>query len=68
MLQNNLHRMNENHIHPFLCTLVALTLTVGTARAQQDVLTGQYLFNGLLINPAYAGVSGQWETMAMQRL
>ena len=35
---------------------------------QQDVLTGQYLFNGLLINPAYAGASGSWETMAMQRL
>ena len=36
--------------------------------AQQDVLTGQYLFNGMLVNPAYAGASGQWETMAMQRL
>ena len=43
-------------------------MTVSAAMAQQDVLTGQYLFNGLLINPAYAGVSGQWETMAMQRL
>ena len=39
-----------------------------TSLAQQDVLTGQYLFNGTLINPAYAGASGQWETMAMQRL
>ena len=34
-------------------------------QAQQDVLTGQYLFNGTLVNPAYAGASGQWETMAM---
>ena len=38
------------------------------AWTQQDVLTGQYLFNGMLINPAYAGASGSWETMAMQRL
>lgn len=68
MLRNNPYRMNENNIHPLLCTLVAFTMTVGAAMAQQDVLTGQYLFNGLLINPAYAGVSGQWETMAMQRL
>lgn len=37
-------------------------------QAQQDILTGQYLFNGTLINPAYAGASGQWETTAMSRL
>ena len=43
-------------------------MTAFSGRAQQDVLTGQYLFNGTLINPAYAGASGQWETMAMQRL
>jgi type IX secretion system PorP/SprF family membrane protein len=46
--------------------LLASMSTLGWS--QQDVLTGQYLFNGLLINPAYAGASGSWETMAMQRL
>ena len=49
----------------------AWTLMLGMAssmQGQQDVLTGQYLFNGLLVNPAYAGSQGTWETMAMQRL
>jgi type IX secretion system PorP/SprF family membrane protein len=45
-----------------------LLLVSLAAWTQQDVLTGQYLFNGMLINPAYAGASGSWETMAMQRL
>ena len=51
-----------------LALVVACWMTAFSGRAQQDVLTGQYLFNGMLINPAYAGASGQWETMAMQRL
>lgn len=50
----------------FLAAALAGLSTLGWS--QQDVLTGQYLFNGLLINPAYAGASGSWETMAMQRL
>jgi len=37
-------------------TLLLLALMAGyTATAQQDVMISQYLFNGLLINPAYAG-------------
>ena len=28
MLRNNPYRMNENNIHPLLCTLVAFTMTV----------------------------------------
>ncbi|MED5335138.1 MAG: type IX secretion system membrane protein PorP/SprF, partial [Bacteroidota bacterium] len=28
---------------------------MGEAKAQQDVMISQYLFNGLLINPGYAG-------------
>lgn len=35
---------------------LALALaTGGTLQAQQDVMISQYLFNGLLINPGYAG-------------
>ena len=49
-------------------TSACLLLVSLAAWTQQDVLTGQYLFNGMLINPAYAGASGSWETMAMQRL
>lgn len=54
----------------FRLALLALSFSLSTitTSAQQDVLTAQYLFNGLLINPAYAGASGTWETMAMQRL
>ena len=53
----------------FLLTLVIVFwMSAFSSYAQQDVLTGQYLFNGMLVNPAYAGASGQWETMAMQRL
>ena len=53
----------------FLLTLVVVFwMSAFSSYAQQDVLTGQYLFNGMLVNPAYAGASGQWETMAMQRL
>lgn len=33
----------------------ALALATATAEAQHGPLTSQYLFNGLLINPAYAG-------------
>lgn len=32
-----------------------LVLSAGICRAQQTPITTQYLFNGLLINPAYAG-------------
>jgi type IX secretion system PorP/SprF family membrane protein len=35
--------------------LIALLLSVGTAFAQQDALFSQYMFNKLIINPAYAG-------------
>src|SRR3989442_5594794 len=37
-------------------SIVAATVFTGlTAYAQQDVLLSQYMFNQLLINPAYAG-------------
>jgi type IX secretion system PorP/SprF family membrane protein len=35
--------------------LIALLLSAGTAFAQQDALFSQYMFNKLIINPAYAG-------------
>lgn len=36
-------------------TLIALTLLPFHLRGQQSIVYSQYLFNGLLINPAYAG-------------
>jgi len=47
---------------------VILALFPGFAHAQQDVMTGQYLFNEMLVNPAATGVQESWETMALQRL
>lgn len=35
--------------------VLLLTIAVTTCRAQHSPLTTQYLFNGLVINPAYAG-------------
>lgn len=40
--------------HKFLL-LGILFLTVLSVRAQQSIVYSQYIFNGLLINPAYAG-------------
>lgn len=38
-----------------LILLVILFCSTGAARAQQNIVYSQYIFNGLLINPAYAG-------------
>ncbi|MDA0728182.1 MAG: type IX secretion system membrane protein PorP/SprF [Bacteroidetes bacterium] len=48
--------------------VMILALSTGLMHAQQDVMTGQYLFNEMLVNPAATGVQGQWQTMALQRL
>jgi type IX secretion system PorP/SprF family membrane protein len=38
-----------------LSTIVFLLLTTTVSYSQQNIVTAQYLYNGLLINPAYAG-------------
>ena len=56
------------HLH---AACLALVLSLGCAaqvHAQQDVLTGQYLFNATLVNPAAAGSAGHWQTIAMRRI
>jgi type IX secretion system PorP/SprF family membrane protein len=35
--------------------VLAMVLVSGSAHAQQNIVFSQYIFNGLLINPAYAG-------------
>lgn len=45
-----------------LLTLISLTLT-----AQQDAMISQYMFNGLFLNPAYAGSHPYFGTTAMHR-
>lgn len=52
-------RTMTSHLDPMKRTvrllLVALLAGIGSLSAQQDVMISQYLFNGLLINPGYAG-------------
>lgn len=47
--------------------VVVLVVSVGWAQAQQYPVYSQYLFNGLVINPAYAGSHVQLSTTAMYR-
>jgi len=47
---------NFNRMRALRTIWMALALAMGGAlHAQQDVMISQYLFNGLLINPGYAG-------------
>ena len=49
--------------------IVALTilLTASTLSAQQEVMVSQYMFNGLLLNPAYAGSHPYFSTSILHR-
>ncbi|KAA2245871.1 type IX secretion system membrane protein PorP/SprF [Chitinophaga agrisoli] len=47
--------------------LFAGTLSFSAANAQQDVQFSQYMFNGLYINPAYAGYREQWNVNVFYR-
>lgn len=50
--QNNHHKTMR---FPALLSLVIALLACGHTRAQQEVMVSQYMFNGLFLNPAYAG-------------
>ena len=61
--------MNDSNIFkPHALPLVASLCCAAQVHAQQDVLTGQYLFNATLVNPAAAGSAGHWQTVAMRRI
>ncbi|MCB0764823.1 MAG: type IX secretion system membrane protein PorP/SprF [Flavobacteriales bacterium] len=47
--------------------LVFALLVCGMARAQQEVMVSQYMFNGLFLNPAYAGSHGYLSTSLLHR-
>jgi len=50
------NRVSTLTIYNRLWTFIAIvTLFSFSAKAQQNIVTAQYLYNGLLINPAYAG-------------
>lgn len=51
-----------------LCLLIlAVALIPSVARAQHNIVYSQYLFNGLLINPAYAGSHVQFSASLTYR-
>lgn len=49
-----------------IIALVIVTCTLGLS-AQQEILVSQYMFNGLFLNPAYAGTHKYWEATALHR-
>ena len=56
------------HLQAAYLVLVTSLCCAAQVHAQQDVLTGQYLFNMTLVNPAAAGSAGHWQTVAMRRI
>lgn len=44
-----------------------LTLFISTVSAQQDAMVSQYMFNGLFLNPGYAGSHPYFSSTAMHR-
>lgn len=47
-------------------TLILLGSSAGLF-AQQELMVSQYMFNGLLLNPAYAGTHPYWSATALHR-
>ena len=50
-----------------ILTLFVTGLVTLHAKAQQDVMVSQYMFNGLLLNPAYAGSHNYFTSTLMHR-
>lgn len=49
--------------------IIALSLSLFGVRlsAQQEIMMSQYMFNGIMLNPAYAGTHPYWSATAMHR-
>lgn len=54
-------------LHHIALTLAVVTLGAPWARAQQDPMYSQYMFNTLAFNPAYAGSADVFTVMALSR-
>jgi type IX secretion system PorP/SprF family membrane protein len=53
--------------HKPIYLIVSLLLLAGTVKGQQYPIYSQYIFNGLILNPAYAGSHVQLSASAMYR-
>lgn len=59
--------MFKNFKNKSLFLLMSLLLLTGILKAQQYPIYSQYIFNGLILNPAYAGSHVQLSASAMYR-
>lgn len=47
--------------------ILVLAVSSSFAGAQQELMISQYMFNGLVLNPAYAGSHNYWSATALHR-
>lgn len=47
--------------------IIIFIISAGAASAQQELMISQYMFNGLVLNPAYAGTHPYWTTSILHR-
>jgi type IX secretion system PorP/SprF family membrane protein len=47
--------------------LICVSLSSFALHAQQELMISQYMFNGLVLNPAYAGTHAYWSTSILHR-
>ncbi|MCC9135785.1 type IX secretion system membrane protein PorP/SprF [Pontibacter silvestris] len=57
----------RNFLHKFSLVAVFLLMISGAAFAQQEAMYSQYMFNGLVLNPAYAGSNEGLSAAALYR-
>jgi type IX secretion system PorP/SprF family membrane protein len=50
-----------------IITIIALIFTAWSAQAQQEIMISQYMFNSLVLNPAYAGSHPYWSGTILHR-
>lgn len=54
-------------VRALVVSVLAIVGFVGQIHGQQDIMISQYLFNGLLLNPAYAGSHSYINSTLLQR-
>jgi len=59
--------MQEQKKMKKIVSLLLLIVVVLGASAQQELMISQYMFNGLVLNPAYAGSHQYWSASALHR-
>jgi type IX secretion system PorP/SprF family membrane protein len=47
--------------------LIAIAITAVRVSAQQELMISQYMFNSMVLNPAYAGTHDYWSTSLLHR-